>query len=340
MSPPMVALGSRDLLVVSTVKPRMNPKNYHPWLHRFAIATACVALLPIVLGALVTTLKAGMAFADWPSSDGYGMFSYPWLKSAGDEFIEHGHRLAGIVIGLFSIGLTVLVWRQESRLWVRIVGSLVLVGVIAQGLLGGLRVLNNDPRLALVHGAFGACVFSLMAAMVLLTSRSWLNTNESKVDGDLSSLKPYAILTPIVLLTQYIMGGYVRHLNTGLDEHLGFAFVVLLFVVLTAAAAHRSGILWLRRPAWMLLVLTLIQIGFGAGAWVTRFGFASAGYVAVVDSTFQTVVRTVHMVLGMLVFMTSVIFSLRAFRLSLIQRVVDSSARPLPKTLPMAGGVA
>lgn len=318
----------------------MNPKNYHPWLHRFAIVTACVALLPIVVGALVTTMKAGMAFADWPSSDGHNMFSYPWLQSAGDEFIEHGHRLAGIVIGLFCIGLTVIVWRQESRLWVRIVGSLVLVGVIVQGLLGGMRVLNNDPRLALVHGAFGACVFSLMAAMVLFTSRSWLNTTESKVDRDLSSLKPFAILTPIVLLTQYIMGGYLRHLNTGLHEHLGFAFVVFLFAVLTAAAAHRSGISWIRRPAWLLLALVILQMGLGAGAWVTRFGFAPAGVVAVVDSAAQTVIRTAHVVLGMLVLMTSIIYSLRVFRFDFLRRAMQQETRRVAEQLPMAGGVA
>ena len=42
------------------------------WLHRFAVATCCAALLPIVVGAIVTTMRWGMAFSDWPSSDGHG----------------------------------------------------------------------------------------------------------------------------------------------------------------------------------------------------------------------------------------------------------------------------
>src|SRR6185295_2646229 len=73
------------------------------WLHPLAVLTACVALLPILVGAVVTTKDAGMAFRDWPSSDGYHMFLYPWLESAGNKFMEHGHRLGGIVIGLSSM---------------------------------------------------------------------------------------------------------------------------------------------------------------------------------------------------------------------------------------------
>ena len=75
----------------------MNQTAFHPWLHRLAVLTAVVALLPIVMGALVTTKDAGMAFRDWPSSDGHGMLAYPWLKSAGDKFLEHGHRLGGVL---------------------------------------------------------------------------------------------------------------------------------------------------------------------------------------------------------------------------------------------------
>jgi len=91
----------------------MSEHSYHPALYRLAIATACVALLPIVVGAVVTTMKAGMAFRDWPTSDGYNMFFYPWLKSAGNKFIEHGHRLAGILIGLVSIATALTAWLSK-----------------------------------------------------------------------------------------------------------------------------------------------------------------------------------------------------------------------------------
>src|SRR5262245_4864090 len=50
----------------------MTSAQYNPWVHRLAVLTACAALLPIVMGALVTTTDAGMAFRDWPTSDGHG----------------------------------------------------------------------------------------------------------------------------------------------------------------------------------------------------------------------------------------------------------------------------
>ena len=93
--------------------------GYHPALFWLAATTAATALLPIVVGALVTTKGAGMAFRDWPTSDGQGMLSYPWLSSAGDKFIEHGHRLAGITIGCVSIAFALCAWLLESRRWVR-----------------------------------------------------------------------------------------------------------------------------------------------------------------------------------------------------------------------------
>src|SRR5579871_3090818 len=110
------------------------------WLHRLAVLTACVALVPVLMGALVTTKDAGMAFRDWPTSDGQNMFLYPWLKAAGDKFLEHGHRLAGILIGITSIALAAVAWNVERRQWVVWLVSGVLVAVIAQGILGGIRV--------------------------------------------------------------------------------------------------------------------------------------------------------------------------------------------------------
>src|SRR5580658_9089976 len=121
----------------------MRSDRYHAALFWLAIATAVTALLPIAVGSLVTTLDAGMAFRDWPTSDGQGMLSYPWLQSAGDKFIEHGHRLAGITIGCVSILFALTAWVWEPRRWVRFCALGVLAAVIVQGVLGGGRVLAD-----------------------------------------------------------------------------------------------------------------------------------------------------------------------------------------------------
>ena len=297
-----------------------SPPEYQPLLYRMAVVTTGVALLPIVIGAIVTTAGAGMAFADWPTSDGHSMFFYPWLQSAGDKFLEHGHRLAGIAIGLSSILLAVVLWMKERRRWVKLAGCLVLFGVILQGILGGMRVLTVDKGLALVHGSFAALVFSLMAVVALVTSRSWKYAEFEQNTGDcsVSHLRPLAIMIPFVIFGQYVLGGLLRHLGRSLHEHIAVAILVLLFVSATAFLTHRAGVSWLKRPAYLLLGIVLVQICLGMFTFVTKYGFTPSGYVAVQGSIPQTISRTVHTIVGMLVLMTSVIYSLRVFRLNAV----------------------
>ncbi|NIM09076.1 MAG: hypothetical protein GTO53_07995, partial [Planctomycetales bacterium] len=115
-----------------------NPHSAVP--HRVAVTLVWATFLLLCAGALVTTEGAGMAFRDWPTSDGYNMFLYPWFAAAWDKFIEHGHRLLGALVGLITIVLTVCLWKFERRGWVVALGAAALALVIVQGTLGGLRV--------------------------------------------------------------------------------------------------------------------------------------------------------------------------------------------------------
>jgi heme a synthase len=309
----------------------MRSERYRPLLLWLAVATAAAALLPIAAGALVTTLDAGMAFSDWPTSDGQGMLSYPWLHSAGDKFVEHGHRLAGIVIGCVSILFAASVWLLEPRRWVRWCAVGVLLAVVAQGLLGGGRVLADARLVAMFHGAFAAAVFAFMSSMALVLSRSWIEPPRATSETLTGSVKILSVVTPLVILLQYSLGGLVRHLGTALYEHVGMAIVVLLCVVATVVAAHRTKCAWLRRPAYLMGVVALCQIVLGGAAWLTKFGLASIGYVAVQRSLLQIAVRTSHTVVGMLLLMTSVILLFRVLRVASTLRVAQSR---IEMTLP------
>ena len=308
--------------------------HYQPLMHRTAVTTTVVALLPIAVGAVVTTMKWGMAFRDWPTSDGQNMLSYPWLtdflRGAMGKFTEHGHRLAGMLIGVVSIGLAAVAWRREPRLWVKLLATGVLLGVIVQGLLGGVRVLRNDPGMAMVHGNFAAIVFCLMASVSLVTSRRWhelANGRQQPAAPPLresAALKPLAAFTTLAIYAQYILGGRVRHLHDMLHEHLGGAAIAGLFALATIVVAHRSRSPWLKSIArWMLLFL-VIQLSLGAGAWITRFGFATVGYVAQPGSPTQMIIRSSHTVVGMLLMMCSVILTLRVVRLEAASRSAET----------------
>jgi cytochrome c oxidase assembly protein subunit 15 len=287
--------------------------------------------LPIAVGSLVTTLDAGMAFNDWPTSDGQAMLTYPWLRSAGDKFVEHGHRLAGMLIGCMSIVFAVSVWCLESRRWVRWCGVGVLVAVIVQGLLGGGRVLADERLYAMFHGAFAAAVFAFMSSMALVLSRSWIEPPRIPSGSVPTSVKVLSVATPAVILLQYSLGGLVRHLGRALYEHVGMAAVVLIVVTGTVIAVSRTKCGWLRRPAYLMGLVALSQVLLGGSTWLTKYGYAPLGYVAVQRTLTQTVVRTSHTVVGMLLLMTSVILLIRVLRTGSTLR---TASRPIEVPIP------
>jgi cytochrome c oxidase assembly protein subunit 15 len=316
--------------------------THNPWLHRIAVLTACTALLPILMGALVTTKDAGMAFPDWPNSDGHNLLLYPWLKSAGAKFLEHGHRLAGIVIGMASIALAGVAFRQESRQWVRRLAYGVVLAVIAQGILGGQRVLLNERGLAFVHGSFAALVLALMATFAVVTSPRWHATPPCLGNPRSTNLRRLIVLAVITcgcVFVQYLLGGLLRHQGRVLYEHLGFAFVATVMVLWLAMAAAASGSAWLRGPSASLVVLTILQLALGAGAWITKFGYE--GQVAVYGSLEQDVTRTAHVMCGMVLFVTCVVLTVRIARLHRLSNgnaIFSSDQSAFDLTLPLAGG--
>jgi cytochrome c oxidase assembly protein subunit 15 len=309
----------------------MTTTNSHRWLHRYAVWTAVVALLPIGMGALVTSLDAGMAFLDWPTSDGQNMFLYPWLRdfhANRDKFVEHGHRLAGSLIGLMSIGLAVFARKCEPRSWMRNLAVGILIAVVSQGLLGGFRVIADARVAALVHGSFASLIFATMTVFALATGSNWASCAQTPqaTNAISSGLKFLAIATPLTIFAQSLLGGLVRHLGLALHEHLAGAILATVLTVAAIVASWRSGHSWLRSAAVGLAIALLAQLALGAGAWVTRFGFPPSGYVAVQQAPEQILFRTAHSVAAMFVLMMSVQLAARVLRLSWLSEAGFQSA--------------
>lgn len=296
------------------------------------MVTCLVALLPISIGALVTTLKAGMAFADWPTSDGQNMLLYPWLNDLRhtDKFLEHGHRLAGVLIGMVSIALVGLVfWRKTPR-WVKGYSIAILIAVICQGLLGGMRVRMDEQVLAMTHSITGGLFFTLCFTFVVLL----YSVERSRVESDVR-VSPISfglgLLFPFVVLSQYVLGGFFRHLGRMLHEHVAGAVIVSCLSILLTFVVLRSDISSLRRRGKWLVSALLIQVGLGLGAWVTKLGLPSFGVVAVANSTQQNIVCSLHTVGGMFLLATSaglaveMIMCFRAGQLLGLRTMLDPS---------------
>lgn len=113
----------------------VNSSLQHPgkiW-HRYSIVVAAVTVLLIWWGAATTTEKAGMAFADWPLSQG-SLNPDGWLKRL-PYFLEHGHRLLASLVGFLTLGLfaTAFVrsWKNALELVVVVVALAAMVALVA-----------------------------------------------------------------------------------------------------------------------------------------------------------------------------------------------------------------
>ena len=288
----------------------MNVTPASRWLHRFAWTTATLTLLlPVTTGAVVTTLKAGMAFRDWPSSDGYNMLAYPWLSAARDQFVEHGHRLSGLAIGLLSIALAVATWIIETRRPARWLALAIFGSVFVQGMLGGLRVRMNEQVMALVHGDFAAAVFSLMCVFVLLTGVRWETRSRAQDAASGQAAWILAVAVAVSLMIQYFLGGVLRHLRADWAwvSHPWFALVPVVLAPLFVLASRRSGSALLIRGANFLLMLIVSQALLGLASWYVSFGVPAWGVVAQPGSPAHVAVVSLHKIVGMLTLMTAVV---------------------------------
>jgi len=241
------------------------------WAHRLALLTLGATLLLITVGALVTSLGAGLAVPDWPTTFGYSMFAYPWSKMVGGILFEHSHRLMGSLAGILTIlTAALLLWRDERR-WMRALGVGALALVILQGVLGGLRVVLLKLDLAMVHACTAQLFFGLMAGIALFTSRAWRRDDEGPAASP--ALVRLASLAAAALFIQTALGAHLRHTGEWPDGHLMFSVIASAAVLWTSARALHEcgGHPGVRRAAHLMWIILLAQILLGLGAFIGKY---------------------------------------------------------------------
>jgi cytochrome c oxidase assembly protein subunit 15 len=295
-----------------------HPSSFSPWPHRIAVLTAVATFPLLFIGGLVTSKGAGLAVPDWPTTFGYNMFLYPWSKMVGGIFYEHSHRLAGSFVGLCTIFLALALWFKESRRWLRWLGIAALTMVIAQGVLGGLRVIWLEHTLAIVHAAFAQAFFAFVTALAVLTSPRWRGEIPEPPIDDGGKLLRLSIITTAMIYLQVVFGAVLRHTGAWLDAHLLFAVLVTLHVALLLSRVTRkhSSDPTTVRPATFLGVLLAAQLLLGAasyfGKYTTLWRMAAEAVVYI---------TTIHLAAGALMLVTSLSLTLRVLRISRVTRL-------------------
>jgi heme A synthase len=285
----------------------------------WAVLTGCAALPLVTLGAEVTTKQVGMV-------DSKG-FRAPWhlFTLSSDQLhlgylIEHGHRLAGFVVGMACIVLAVGLTVQARGRLHRSLGWVALAAVGLQGVLGIFRVNLNalmGSSLALVHGCCAQLVFATLVAVAVMCSRAWSEARDGLQIRP--TLRKASLGLCGLIYVQVVFGAMLRH---WVDPVAQRAHVVLAFAVVGAVvwmvgrlraerreeeasakpqAARRLG----ARLGLVLVGLVVVQPVLGVEAWIRRFG--TGELPEMVPSSFGLdLVRSGHQIVGTLIFATSV----------------------------------
>ena len=232
--------------------------------HRLALATLVATCALILFGGLVTNTGAALAVPDWPSTFGHNMFLFPWSRMVGGIFYEHSHRLIGALVGLLTLGLAAALWPLGGRL--RRLGLLAVIVVLAQGLLGGLRVVLLQDTLAIFHGSLAPAFFALLAAIALLTAP------RGAVAGPpiAREVRGLALLAAGLVYAQIVFGALLTHAGR-IDLHLAGAVAVFVYVPIVTARMRRTGDAIAVPVSRLLLVLLGIQLLLGVGSFLARF---------------------------------------------------------------------
>src|SRR5438094_8940027 len=182
----------------------------------------------------------------------------------GGIFYEHSHRLIGAAVGLLTLGLAAALWGAGG--WFRWLGLAAVVAVVAQGALGGLRVVLLEDTLAIFHGCLAQAFFALLAVITLLTApRGRVAASPTE-----PALKGLAVLAAVLVYAQIVFGALLTHAGR-LDLHLAGALLVLVFVPIVAAQLRRTGDAVAAPISRLVSVLLGVQLLLGIGSFVARF---------------------------------------------------------------------
>ena len=307
-------------------------------LHRLAIILCCMTVALLIAGALVTSNEAGDSVPDWPLSFGR------WLIRS-NNFIanvryEYSHRFIAGLVGFTTLVLAVCAYFTERRDWMRRLGLIAFAGVVAQAMIGGMRVWFPEYKalIAVPHALVAQSFFAVAVSIVVFTSRSWWLPREIKSDEKGLPLRTLTGTTVLAVLIQLVLGAGFRHQAFGIAPHIVGAVVVSVLIAITVATVvrrHRENS-YLARPAKFVIALLIVQLGLGIGAYLARL--TSAGEPQPLEPMISLTVA--HLVVGALTLAMVVTLMLRCHQVLAPARQPVSSSVESHKIHSAASGSA
>lgn len=224
---------------------------------------ATVALL--VLGALVTSFRVGMADPIWPTEP-WRLALIDWSEPSAGFLVEHTHRLAGFIIGGMIAVLAIGLWATEPGRGLKWSGIASIVSLLAAfGYLHGIlirqtKTLEPGARLTVPPEVAGILVLALACVIACC-----LTSALRRFEGWGTRLIGVALL--IAVMIQGLFGGMRVYFNALFGPefaviHGAFAQVVFGLAVTVALLIRNNA----PRPSlfcWLSIAAIYAQICFG-----------------------------------------------------------------------------
>lgn len=193
---------------------------YRPFFAWFCVFALVWMTILLFAGGFTTSIQAGMAFLDWPLSNG-SLNPDGWLTEA-DKRAEHSHRLLAASLGLLTIGLALWHGVYEPRTWLRRLAYLLALAVPVQGLLGGMRVLMDRlntgassntvaTTFAIAHGCVAQVILCALVAIAVAHSRPWIERNGGMQREPGRGLGRTGLVVCGLIIVQLLLGAIMRH---------------------------------------------------------------------------------------------------------------------------------
>jgi heme A synthase len=219
------------------------------------------------------------------------------------------------LVTIFTLILAIWLTRSETRPVAKRLGWTAFGLVIAQAVLGGIRVLEGHPAVSATAHAILAQIFFITVVSLTLYLSPWWQRDLPLLDDSRSpSARSITAWTTAGIFVQLILGAGFRHDAWGINPHIVGAFILLGMAVWTGIAIKRRfrSVRELRRGAALLHATFGTQILLGIGAyWVILKSSddAQPGFLFVS-------VTVAHVLVGALTLAASVLLTLSCFRLT------------------------
>jgi cytochrome c oxidase assembly protein subunit 15 len=244
--------------------------------------------------------------------------------------------VAGIV-ALMTLALAIWITRVDKRRVARRLGWLAVLLVVAQALLGGIRVLEGDPAVsATAHATLAQIFFITLVTLTVYLSPWWQDEHHVFEDRGSPHATALASATTGVILAQVLLGAAYRHGATNIVPHLIGAAAVTVMVVWAARVVKKRfrESRTLRKGVVVLHSFFGLQILLGFAAW-----WAMTRPIDIVQPTDAFVTLTVaHVLGGALLLGSATILMLMCFRLTTPAHAAAGAPAAPSQAASAAGG--